>query len=771
VWKLKRTDRLPDPNQGEDVWSESDYSGRVKIYTAIIIASMMLSLILISVEINLMADSPEDSPTRSTVLVYTPHAPISIKGDIGFAGPNASTGIVRGSGTDPDPYIIEKWEINASLKNGIEVRYANVSFIIQDCLIYEGTGSTNAIHLYHCTNGIVKNNSCCNNSNNAVYVERSVGVSVANNTCWDDYWAIRMYFSNNSDISNNTCYDNVNGIFLLSSNNNMISYNNLTNSSWYAMNINGCLGTMLSNNKMINGGIAIWGENKDNYCCQKIDTSNTANGKPIYYYANQTGVTVPIGAGQILIANCTNMIIEYQNLSEAGIGIEIAYCSGVSVSNSTCSNEYIGIVLKEANNNEIEDCMCLSNSRSGIDVYGSDNNRLLRNNCSWNQYGIFLFSYSGNNEVNSSTCQGNSVGIFLSTYSHTNRIINNTCIENDRGIHVFASDYAVVQGNTCTDSVAYGIYLDQSINATVSSNSMINNGMLITGNPIPQYNSHSIDTSNTVNGKPLRYYTNQEGFVVPSGAGQVILANCKNSTVEDQELTNASVGIELAYCTNITASHLNCSNNYWGVYLYTSSKNFVTDNTCSNDFMGIQMAYSNENTISNNNCSGNSRGVSLLSSNLNDICANGISNSSEYGIYFGFASNNNIFENRIENNMKYGVNIFSGFNNRIWNNSFANNNGATSAFSLLHIQAYDAGVNSKWNSSSGFGNFWNDWTTPDNVAPFGIVDLPYNISGGANSKDYFPLTTFTLPIPEFNDIIIPIVFLITTGLILRRSKR
>jgi len=40
----------------------------------------------------------------------------------------------------------------------------------------------------------------------------------------------------------------------------------------------------------------------------------------------------------------------------------------------------------------------------------------------------------------------------------------------------------------------------------------------------------------------------------------------------------------------------------------------------------------------------------------------------------------------------------------------------------------------------GEGNYWSDWTEPDNNPPFGIVDYPYVINEGS-SQDNYPFTT------------------------------
>jgi len=96
------------------------------------------------------------------------------------------------------------------------------------------------------------------------------------------------------------------------------------------------------------------------------------------------------------------------------------------------------------------------------------------------------------------------------------------------------------------------------------------------------------------------------------------------------------------------------------------------------------------------------------------------------------------------------------FDNRIWNNTFIGNNGTQSSYDPDYIQANDIGTNNKWNSS-GYGNYWSDWTTPDDVSPWGIVDNPYIIDGGA--MDYYPQTTIQV-IPE------PPIFILTAIMIM-----
>lgn len=352
-------------------------------------------------------------------------------------------------------------------------------------------------------------------------------------------------------------------------------------------------------------------------------------------------------------------------------------------------------------------------------------------------------------------------------------VSNNSCSNNVYGIEVAFSRNITVSNNTCSSNHFGGINLYMSLGMTLSGNILINNGIFIEGYGVSQCTTHDIGTSNTVNGKPVYYYKNQSGITVPAGAGEIILANCTDFIIENQNLSDATVGTELAFSSNVTISNNDCSNNYAGILLWFADNNTLSHNNCSDNVLGLDISYSNNNTFSYNNCSNNSMGIRLFFSNDNTLSNNNYSSNDMFGMVLVESSHdNNISGNQVCNNTGYGVYIVSGSDNGIWNNTFIGNNGATDTYDASHAQACDNGTNDWWNSTDGSGNYWSDWTTPDVAPPQGKVDLPYNISGSAGAKDYYPLTTTPpVPIPELG--MMPLVVLALMAMIVhaRETRR
>jgi parallel beta-helix repeat protein len=295
----------------------------------------------------------------------------------------------------------------------------------------------------------------------------------------------------------------------------------------------------------------------------------------------------------------------------------------------------------------------------------------------------------------------------------------------------------------------YGVYLHTVSNGIVSTNTCSNNdnGVFL-----------SSSSDNTLSNN-----------ICSNNACGISLSSSNDNTLSGNTCSHNGEGIVLSSSSYNTLSNNNCSSNIdYGMNLYYSSGNDVSNNTCNFDIVyGIRLYSSSDNTLSNNNCSSNNIcGIYFYSSSYSTL-SNNTCSKNQFGIWLQSSSNENIItRSQVCNNSGYGAYISSGSNNKIWNNTF---------FNPSITQAYDYGTDNRWNTSGsphGYGNYWSDLTTPD--ANFdGIVDWSYNLTGSAGAKDYYPLTTPSVPpiIPELSDLVVPIVGLMLILLIFGMTRK
>jgi len=142
----------------------------IKLFKRVSLLIWIVVLLMAPV-MSLLSVSP--SPAVSEIL--TPRAPILIVGNDNFTPAN---GVVTGSGTENDPYIIEGWDIDASTMDGIKVRNTSAFFVIGNCLIRNSKDRLgNGIHLESVTNGKIEDVNGDNNWN-AIFLASSSNIIV-----------------------------------------------------------------------------------------------------------------------------------------------------------------------------------------------------------------------------------------------------------------------------------------------------------------------------------------------------------------------------------------------------------------------------------------------------------------------------------------------------------------------------------------------------------------------------------------------------------------
>lgn len=535
-------------------------------------------------------------------------------------------------------------------KQGISLSFSSNNAIINNTFINNGGG----IYIESSSNNMFTNNNCSFNRGGGIYQQYSSYNMLVNNTLKSNLGnGIRIDWSTNNYLINNTCVSNGDhNIFLTASSNNNIITENICADSLFGITLGISKNNTLFNNTLTSCSIFIGGNNIDYWNTNTIPNNNTVNGQPVIYWKNVNGGKVLANAGEVILGNCTNVIVENQNISNGTCGIEVGFSNNITVKNNTCSDHYFGIYQEYSSNcifmnntgytntfgiylyyseNNTLDKNIYTNNTHGIYLRNSDNNLIINNNCSGNVYegnefqsaptppynGIVILARIGtsnSNIVKNNTCLNNNNGIFLygSAWGSCNNSIieNNTCSNNINGIVVIAYGYLWIFGgtcnrntltnNTCLNNSYNGIELSYTTNSTLKNNTMESCGVFISGNLLHHWNTHVIGLDNSVNGKPVHYWKNATGGTVPLDAGEVILANCTNVIIGYQNVSNGSWGIELGFSYNNTVKNNTCnSNNGGGLYLCHSSSNLLINNTYWNNSVGVYMVEFSINTITN----------------------------------------------------------------------------------------------------------------------------------------------------------------------------
>jgi len=276
----------------------------------------------------------------------------------------------------------------------------------------------------------------------------------------------------------------------------------------------------------------------------------------------------------------------------------------------------------------------------------------------------------------------------------------------DCGIYIqgYSSSNNNISHNIVRNNMA-GIWLQQSMNNTLIDNNMSNNqyNFLVLG--WSGHYDNYIDTSNTVDGKPIYYLvgTTNAVFGAQTNAGTIYLVNCNNITVEDLTPTKNGAGVFFWNTTNSKIENITASNNLVGIWLGFSHMNVLASNNATNSYIGISLDFGSSN---------------------NTVIDSNISSNDYAGISCYYGNNNTIRRNRISNNVERGISLTSS-NNTIYHNNFVSN--TVQVYTEDSVNVWDNGIQ---------GNYWSNYTGVDSNND-GIGDSPHLID--TNNQDSYPL--------------------------------
>jgi len=330
---------------------------------------------IVALAIPLLSTSPVHA-------ILTPHDPIYIDGNAGFTIPDPVNG--GGSGTENDPYVIENWKISAGDAHGIYIRDTTEHFVVRNCLVENAAANRFGIYLNHVWYGRIENNTCSNNTQHGICViNGSSNNVIINNTSRNNGilplagFGIELVDSNNNALINNVCFNNLEGIFLSRSDNNALDNNTISSNHDYGIILYLSDNCILSRNTILNNG---WRHGNDwtSGIALEQSTYNTISNNTCLnnsYY----GIGLFRYSDHNILENNT-----CENNDDYGIALDRGYigsgCGGNTLNKNTCSNNRVGILLRQSNNNLTVNNICTVNFDFGIHIADSDNNLIFHNN-------------------------------------------------------------------------------------------------------------------------------------------------------------------------------------------------------------------------------------------------------------------------------------------------------------------------------------------------------------------------------------------------------
>jgi parallel beta-helix repeat protein len=301
----------------------------------------------------------------------------------------AENGVIGGSGTSDDPYVIAGWEILLSQDEPYGIRIENVDayFVIRGCLI---RGAANP-----------------------------------------DGAAIYVNFSANGTIEDCMVRDSLNGILI-------------TNSTGFTVRDN-----YLAVERL---GIRVTGLERAHFD-HDISPTNTVNERPVYYYFDLEGEEIKdIEAGHITIAFSRDVTLSGVKVYN-GDGIYIAFSQSVTVQGADLFlNPTVAITVYNSPGTIVRDCKRIANSKlAGVKIFLSDGVRVENCGLYVNGHGISVDASNGVSTVDNVFFK-NAIGIYVAGASQDIQVAKNLFYQDRIAVKLESSTRAEVTASVFSEN-------------------------------------------------------------------------------------------------------------------------------------------------------------------------------------------------------------------------------------------------------------------------------------------------------------------------------
>ncbi len=264
----------------------------------------------------------------------------------------------------------------------------------------------------------------------------------------------------------------------------------------------------------------------------------------------------------------------------------------------------------------------------GLILYNVSNALIASNRMQGNlRYGLYIRS-SHNVSIESNYLSTNNYGAYLIGSQSDVILLNNTFhLNRYAGLYLQGCDGTQVINNTFQDNRMLGAYLYISTGIVMRNNSFSGDGIYIRGSMQAHWDSHIIEKSNMVNGKPVYYLSGENGGRVPGNGGEVIIASSSHLTIENQSLGHTSVSILAGYSWDITVSNVTAHNDTFdGIYMYMCDNSLIHNVTFRDNMQGVSFDTSHDITIRDSTFRDNMRGLWLVVSTRITVSGNDFGN-------------------------------------------------------------------------------------------------------------------------------------------------
>lgn len=300
------------------------------------------------------------------------------------------------------------------------------------------------------------------------------------------------------------------------------------------------------NNSMINSTFDMRYANNDSPLIHPVlMTNNTLNDRPLIQLIDKHDMVITNNSGGFFLINCTNITFRGITMENWSNGITVFHSSAIRIDQCTFLIGLQGVKFQDSNN------ITITNS-------------------------IF---------------DGSSYWPWV-MLNNSHVIIENNTIKCN--LYLYASKESSVQHNDFLGDKGLIILHDEFL--TIRYNTFERIGLFFLEQSDPPLQIRSIE-HNTVGGKPIYFYSDQSDVQVPEDAGQVLILNCHNITIENMDTGSVNFGVKIYNSSKVVIKNSTVSDSYSPIQIFRSKDMLIENCIITNSSIGIEFYETNDSII------------------------------------------------------------------------------------------------------------------------------------------------------------------------------